>query len=126
MAIVEEVRKMISLLMKRPITEAIALEVEATEGFEHLEIEDGEWVGFDEDEYMGGEQHGWLEMIVGHAFTDWVLANRTGRTYPGDTDFVLEGTPGNIILNAALILHSFRKTTLSHQRGMCTVFQTLQ
>ena len=41
MAMVAEVRNVVSLLMKRPITEEIALEVEATEGFGHLEIEGG-------------------------------------------------------------------------------------
>lgn len=98
MAQVEEVKTFVRLLMQRPITEAIATQVEATEGFEHLEIEDGAWVGFDEDEYMGGEQHGWIETLIIHAFTAWVLANSTGRVYPGDTDFVLEGTPDDIRL----------------------------
>ena len=93
-----EVGKIVALLMKRPITEEIAMEVEATEGFEHLEIEDGAWVGFDEDEYMAGEEHGWIEVLLINALSNWVLANRTGRLYSGDTDFVLIGIPKNIQL----------------------------
>lgn len=95
---IDEVKTVVNLLMKRPITEKIALEVEATEGFEHLEIEEGVWIGFDEDEYMAGEEHGWTETLILNALTNWVLANRAGRIYPGDTDFVLEGTPQSIII----------------------------
>jgi Uma2 family endonuclease len=98
MAIAEEVKIIVRLLMQRPITEVIALEVEGTEGFEHLEIENGEWVGFDEDEYMGGEEHGWIESLMITLFTTWVLQNKSGRVYSGDTDFVLDGTPDNIRL----------------------------
>lgn len=98
MAIAAEVGKIVALLMKRPITEEIAMEVEATEGFEHLEIEDGAWVGFDEDEYMAGEEHGWIEVLLINALSNWVLANRAGRLYSGDTDFVLIGTPKDIQL----------------------------
>jgi Uma2 family endonuclease len=96
MTLVDEVKTIVRLLMERPITERIAREVEETEGFEHLEIEDGAWVGFDEDEYMGGEEYGWIESLVIHALTDWALANRKGRIYSGDTNFVLDGTPQDI------------------------------
>lgn len=41
----KEVRDIVFLLMKRPITEEITTQVEAIEGFEHLEIDNGEWVG---------------------------------------------------------------------------------
>jgi Uma2 family endonuclease len=98
MAFVDEVKTIVRLLMERPVTEAIAMQVEETEGFEHLEIEDGVWVGFDEDEYMGGEEHGWIESLIIHALTEWVLETRRGRIYPGDTDFVLDGTPEDIRL----------------------------
>lgn len=94
----KEVREIVFLLMKRPITEEIAMRVEEIEGFEHLEIENGEWVGFDEDEDMGGEEHGWLETLLIHALADWVLKHRAGRIYPGDTNFVLDGTPGDVRL----------------------------
>ena len=53
-----KVHEVVRLLMQRPITEALAMQVEEIEGFEHLEIEDGNWVGFEEDETMGGERHG--------------------------------------------------------------------
>lgn len=96
MAVQTRVKAIVALLMQRPITEAIALEVESTEGFEHLEIEDGVWVGFDEDEVMGGENHGWLESLIVHFLTAWVLGNKAGRIYTGDTDFVLDGTPDDI------------------------------
>src|SRR5690606_26234812 len=66
--------------------------------FEGLEVEDGAWVGFDEDEYMSGEEHGWLEALILNLLTNWVLANRAGRVYPGDTNFVLDGTPDDIRL----------------------------
>jgi Uma2 family endonuclease len=92
----EQVREIIFLLMKRPITEEIALKVEAIEGFDHLEIVDGEWVGFEKDEYMAGEEHGSIETIIIHALADWALKHKTGRVYSGDTDFVLDGTPDDI------------------------------
>jgi len=98
MVMVDEVKAIVRLLMQRPITEAIAIRVEETEGFEHLEIENGVWVGFDEDEYMGGEEHGWIETLIIHILTEWVLETGKGRIYPGDTDFVLDGTPENIRL----------------------------
>lgn len=99
MAVAQEVKTIVQLLMKRPITETIATQVEAIAGFEHLAIADGEWVGFDEDEYIGGEEHGWIESLIVHALTGWVLQNRTGRIYTGDTNFVLDGTPDEIRLN---------------------------
>lgn len=92
----EQVREIVFLLMQRPITEEIAVQVEAIEGFEHLEIDNGEWVGFEKDEYMAGEEHGSIETIIIHALADWALKNKTGRVYSGDTDFVLDGTPDDI------------------------------
>lgn len=98
MAVVETVKTIVRLLMTRPITEAIAIQIHATEGFEHLEVENGTWVGYDEDDFMGGEEHGWIETLLIHALTAWVLAQRAGRVYPGDTNFVLDGTPADIRL----------------------------
>lgn len=92
----EQVREIVFLLMKRPITEEVAKQVEAIAGFEHLEIANGEWVGFEKDEYMAGEEHGWIETIIIHALADWALKHKTGRVYSGDTDFVLDGKPDDI------------------------------
>jgi len=86
------VRQVVALLMKRPITEAIAMEVGEIPGFEDLEIVDGQWVGFDNGELdMGGEEHGWIKAILITLLTTWALEKRAGRVYPGDTDFVLDG-----------------------------------
>ena len=90
-----KVHEVVRLLMQRPITEALAMQVEEIEGFEHLEIEDGNWVGFEEDETMGGERHGWIESLIVTHLTTWALANG-GRVYTGDTVFVLLGTPDDI------------------------------
>ena len=91
MAVVDEVKTIVRLLMQRPITEDIAREVEAHEGFEHLEIADGNWIGFDEDPTMSGEEHGWIEAKLCALLTLWALENRAGRVYTGDTNFVLSG-----------------------------------
>ena len=88
--------EIVKLLMKRPITEEIAMQVDTYDRFKLLEISDGEWVGFDEDEYMGGERHGWRESILIAFLTIWALENKTGRIYPGDTSFVLDGDMNNI------------------------------
>jgi len=88
--------EIVKLLMKRPITEEIAMQVDTYDGFKLLEITDGEWVGFDEDEYMGGERHGWRESILIAFLTIWALENQTGRIYSGDTSFVLDGDMDNI------------------------------
>lgn len=93
-----QVRDIVFLLMKRPITEKIAAQVLEIPGFEHLEIVAGEWTGFDKDEYVSGEQHGWIEALLVRAFTTWVLQGCAGRVYLGDTVFVLAGSPDNIQL----------------------------
>jgi len=92
----EAVREIVFLLMRRPITEEIAMQVHSISGFEHLENTDGEWVGFDKDEYMSEEEHGWLETLLITAFTNWALQNKAGRVYPGNTQFVLDSVPGDI------------------------------
>lgn len=94
----KEVREVVYLLMRRPITEEIAMRVEAIPGFKHLEITDGEWVGFEEDEFVGGERHGWLEALLLHVLVDWTLQTKAGHIYSGDTVFVLKGVPGRIEL----------------------------
>ena len=92
----EHVREIVFLLMKRPITEAIAMQVTEISGFEHLEITDGQWTGFDKDEYMGGEEHGQLEFKLILRIGNHVEQNNLGILYPGDTEFVLDGEPGNV------------------------------
>ncbi|MBZ0304074.1 MAG: Uma2 family endonuclease [Anaerolineae bacterium] len=92
----ERVREIVFLLMQRPITETIAMQVEAIEGFEHLEIVNGEWVGFEKDEYMAGEEHGRLEFKLLLSIGNHVEQHKLGMLYPGDTDFVLDGTPGDV------------------------------
>lgn len=91
-----EVREIVNLLMQRPITEEIAMRVEAIEGFEHLEVMDSEWVGFAEDEYMAGEEHGRLEYKLILRLGNHVELHKLGMLYTGDTDFVLDGEPGDI------------------------------
>lgn len=94
----DEVKSIVSLLMKRPITEAIAIQVKSIPGYEHLEIEAGEWIGFDatEDSMTTGEEHGWIEALLVHFLTGHVLAHKLGRVYPGDVTFVLEGQPDGL------------------------------
>ena len=94
-----QVIELVELLAIRPITEDIALRVEAIEGFKHLEIVAGEWVGLGKDDpFMGGEKHGWIESILIHLLMTWALATKAGRVYGGDTMFVLDGEPGDIRL----------------------------
>jgi Uma2 family endonuclease len=94
-----QVVEWMELLARRPITEAIAMRVEAIDGFKHLEIVDGEWVGLGKDDrYMGGEKHGWIGSLLIHLLMTWALATQAGRVYGGDTMFVLDGEPGNIRL----------------------------
>jgi Uma2 family endonuclease len=94
-----EVRAIVGLLIKRPITEEIVTQVRALEDYQLLEIADAEWVGFEEGtEDVTGEEHGWIEAKIIHEFMGYVLEHNAGRIYPGDTDFVLDGEPGNIRL----------------------------
>jgi Uma2 family endonuclease len=94
-----QVIELVELLAIRPITEAIALRVEAIEGFKHLEIVAGDWVGLGKDDpFMGGEKHGWIESILIHLLMTWALSTKAGRVYSGDTIFVLDGEPGYIRL----------------------------
>lgn len=91
-----EVREMIQLLMQRPISETVAMCIEEAEGFHHLEISGGEWHGFDEDEYMGGKEHGRIEFKLILCLGNHVEAHKLGVLYTGDTDFVLDGDANDI------------------------------
>lgn len=88
---IEYAREIVTLLMKRPITEEIALQIGDIDGFKNLEITNGDWVGFEQDEFMTGEEHGWLEAQLLIAIGNYVVTNKLGRVYPGDMDFVLSG-----------------------------------
>jgi len=62
---ISDVKTIVSLLMKRPITEEIVMQVAQIPGYEHLEITDGNWVlDKEDDEMTTGEEHGWIEAIV--------------------------------------------------------------
>jgi Uma2 family endonuclease len=92
----QQVRDIVFLLMQRPITEEIAMQVETYAGFEHLEIDNGEWVGFDEAETMRGEEHGRIEFILLLLIGNFIMQHKLGMLYPGDTTFVLDGKPGAV------------------------------
>jgi Uma2 family endonuclease len=94
----KEVRSIVALLMQRPITEEIVLKIAEIEGYEHLEIKNGEWVGLDREweDMTTGEEHGWIESLLMILIGGFVLKNKLGRVYPGDVVFVLDGTPKNI------------------------------
>ncbi len=94
----DEVRTIVNLLMKRPITEEIAMQVKAIPGYKHLEITNGQWVGFDdiEDEMTTGEEHGNIEALLIILMGGYVLSNKLGRVYPGDVTYVLDGQPNGI------------------------------
>lgn len=96
MQIEERVREIVFLLMKRPITEEIALQVGEIDGFKHLEIVNGDWVGFEQDEYMTGEEHGWIETKLILALGNFIVEHNLGRLYPGDMDFVLSGNKDSL------------------------------
>ncbi len=91
------VRDLVFLFMQRPITEEIALKIGEIDGFKNLEIVDGNWVGFDQDTYMTGENHGWIETKLLLTLGNFVVPRNLGRLYPGDINFVLEGTKDSII-----------------------------
>jgi Uma2 family endonuclease len=113
----KEVRDIVFLLMKRPITEEIAMQVEAIEGFEHLEIDNGEWVGFDEDEIMSGEEHGRIEFKLILRLGNYVEQNDLGVLYPGDTVFVLDGTPDDMRVKRRPDIAFVRKENAKRTKG---------
>jgi len=91
MQVEKRVREIVFLLMKRPITEEIALQVGEIDSFKHLEVVNGNWIGFEQDEYMTGEEHGRIEMRLLLAIGNHVVEHDLGQVYPGDMDFVLSG-----------------------------------
>jgi Uma2 family endonuclease len=95
--VMQNVKTIVSLLMQRPITEEIALQVGVMDDFKNLEIINGEWIGLDEQaDDMTGESHGRIEGLLIILIGTYVLQNKLGYVYPGDTDFVLDGGPGDI------------------------------
>ncbi len=113
----ERVREIVFLLMQRPITEEIALQVDSCEGFEDLDIVNGAWVGFDKDEYMTGEEHGRIEYKLILRIGNHVEQNDLGMLYPGDTDFVLDGVPGDIRIRRRPDVAFVRKGRLKKTQG---------
>lgn len=95
-----QVRMLVALLTKRPITEATVMQIKSVDGYQRLEVVDGEWVGLHEerDEITTGEEHGWIETLLLLLLGQFVVANRLGRVYPGDVTFVLDGDPDDIRL----------------------------
>lgn len=94
---ISQVKAIVSLLMKRPITEEIAMQVAEIPGYKKLEIVDGNWT-LDEvdDDVTTGEEHGWIESLLIMLIGSYVLANKLGRVYPGDVAYVLRGDPLDI------------------------------
>ena len=94
----EEVRTIVNLLMKRPITEEIAMQVKAIPVYKHLEVTNGQWVGFEdiEDKMTTGEEHGWIEGLLIILLGGHVVAHGLGRIYPGDVTYVLGGQSDGI------------------------------
>lgn len=115
----QQVRELVALLMKRPITEEIAMQVESYDGFEDLEIEDGQWVGLDDekDEFMGSEEHGWIEFNIMLLLGIHVKTHKLGRLYPGDTVFVLEGKPDEIQLKRRPDIAFMQHERVKHSKG---------
>ncbi len=114
----EQVREIVALLMKRPITEDIAMLIETYEGFEDLDIVDGNWVlDEQEDDFMGGEEHGWLEFKLLLLLGLPVKQNNWGRLYPGDTIFVLDGTPGDIKIKRRPDIAFMQKQRVKRTKG---------
>ena len=94
----QEVVELVRLLVARPITEEIALRVGEFDDFKLLEIANGNWV-LEPEEWtadMTGEEHGRIEFLLLLLFGNYVIERKLGMLYPGVTDFVLDGEPGNI------------------------------
>jgi len=96
---IREVKTIVALLLKRPITEEIAMQVGQIPGYKKLEIADGNWIldsDKDDDDVTTGEEHGWIESILLILLGSHVIANKLGRVYPGDVTFVLQGDASDI------------------------------
>lgn len=74
----------------KPITAADLLRLKNDRA---VEVVGGAWA----ERPMAGEMHGAIEANLIVILGGFVKANRLGRVYGGDTTFVLEGTPENII-----------------------------
>ena len=60
------------------------------------EVVDGKWV-IDEAE-VTGKRHGKIEAMLIHLLMTFILPRKLGHVYPGDTTFVLKGTPEKLEL----------------------------
>jgi Uma2 family endonuclease len=94
----KQVKDLVVLFFKRPITEADSMRIKSLEVFSDLEIKGGSWIGFERkrDTVGTGERHAWIETLILHYLMLYVLANDAGRVYPGDATFVLSGTSNDI------------------------------
>jgi Uma2 family endonuclease len=115
----QEVREIVALLLKRPITEETALAVLETQGFRHLRVTEGDWEGLEQeaDDVPTGEEHGWLEYALLYFIGNHVVANKLGRVYPGDVIFVLDGSPDNIILSREPDVSFVRRENVQPTKG---------
>lgn len=77
----------------RPLTEAYLLELEAKGA--RFEVVNGKLAGLEQIE-VAGEEHGWIETKLVLAVGNFVVANKLGRVYPGDTSFVLDGSADEV------------------------------
>jgi Uma2 family endonuclease len=73
----------------KPIAEADIMAMEA-QGIMR-EVVDGKWVT--EGPEMTGKRHGKIEAILIHFLMAFILPRKLEHVYPGDTTFVLKGTP---------------------------------
>lgn len=74
----------------KPIT---AADIERLDNEKAVEIVHGDWV----ERPLAGELHGAIETNLVMGMGGFVKAHKLGRVFTGDTTFVLEGTPDNII-----------------------------
>jgi Uma2 family endonuclease len=76
----------------KPITAADLAAMESQKMIR--EVVEGQWV--EADENMTGKRHGRIEAMIIFLLMSYVLPRKLGHIYPGDTTFVIEGTPENI------------------------------
>jgi Uma2 family endonuclease len=77
----------------RPLTETYLLELEAKGA--RFEVVNRKLAGLEHIE-MAEEEHGWIETKRVLAIGNFVVANKPGRVYPGDTSLLLDGNEDEI------------------------------
>lgn len=76
----------------KPITAADLADMESRKLIR--EVVNGQWV--ESEAPMTGKRHGRIEAMLIFLLMSHILPRKLGRVYPGDTTFVIEGTPDNI------------------------------